>query len=115
MEAPRLKNTSQFSLTRMYHGVLLSAEDEHFVVTHVVGGVHVPKQCPRANQGRECGNWLQGRDLHTRGQSRKTTPRAGEGHFINDVIEFGSDPKNHKLRISTYYRHNVNFEFTGWL
>lgn len=49
MEAPRLKNTSQFSLTRMYHGVLLSAEDEHFVVTHVVGGVHIPKECPRGN------------------------------------------------------------------
>lgn len=84
------KYASQFSLTRMYHGVLLSAEDEHFVVTHVVGGVHVTKQCPRGNQGLECGHRLQRRELHTRGQSRQTTPRAGEGHCINDVIEFGS-------------------------
>lgn len=83
----------------MYHGVLFSAEDEHFVETHVIGGVHVTKQRPRGNQGLECGHRLQGRDLHTRGQSRQTTPRAGEGHYIDDVKEMGSGPQNHELGI----------------
>lgn len=65
----------------MNNGISGATENEHFVVAHVIGGVHVPEQRPRGHQRLKSRHGLQRRGLHTRRQPGDIATRTREGNW----------------------------------